>query len=75
MREKLCNTIDFINKVYNAKINVDCDLTDGTTTIVTLDRTEVLFAGTEGECLAWLAGWQDCARVMGNRHGLVYGGF
>lgn len=74
MRKAIENRVEFMNRVYNAGMVVDI-ASDGKLEIRLADGTQSLCSGTENECLAFLAGWNDCARVMSNRHGLCYGGF
>lgn len=70
---KLGQIIDYVNRIYNPGFNVD--FYDGVYLITSLSQTLVNFSGTATECIAWLEGWQDAARLMENRHNLNYGMF
>lgn len=66
MKERICNLIDKLNKVYDAHISVDKGF-NGWTQIITDDGREFLFEGSESEVEAWLKGWEDAAQLFESR--------
>lgn len=73
MRKDIIKQIDFINRVYDFNLNID--KWDGVTYITRDNGREIIIGGTEKECASYLAGIEDTAQWMANRHGLIYGGF
>lgn len=74
MRKDIIETINLLNKVYDLGIAVD-KAWNGLTEIRSADGRESYIIGTEKECASYLAGLEDAARIMADRHGLIYGRF